>query len=132
MGSFTYDPTTPVGRVRRYLGDTRADAAYFDDEEIDASLDVQGSVEGAVYECAMQLAADANKRASSRTEGTERNTRSVDDTKRPEFWLKLADRFKDHARTSYPTVDTLTGHLPTDGMTVRAAPRRDDGPRRRR
>ena len=120
MGTFTYDPSSDVGRVRRYLGDTRADTAYFDDEEIAASIATQGTVEGAVWECAMQLASDANKRAASRTEGNERNTRSIDDTRRPQFWLELADRFRGHARTSHPTLSTSMGTLPTDGTNIRA------------
>lgn len=120
MGTFTYDPATNVGRVRRFLGDTRADTAYFDDEEIQASLNTQGTVEGAVYECAMQLASDANKRAASRTEGNERNTRSIDDTRRPEFWLRLAERFARFDVNHYPAVGVSFGTLPTDGPTIRA------------
>lgn len=39
-GKFTYDPTTPAGRVRLLIGDTAyADGAFrFDDAEVDALL----------------------------------------------------------------------------------------------
>lgn len=121
MAAFTYDPATDIGRVRRYLGDTRAESAYFDDEEIQASLTVQGSVEGATWECAIQLASDSTKRASSRTEGNERSSRSIDDTKRPEYWLKIADRFEKWARAATPRVGVVTSRTPSDGTPITAS-----------
>lgn len=120
MGTFTYDPATDIGRVRRYLGDTRADAAYFDDEEIAASLATHGNVGGAVYECAMQLAADATKQAASVTEGTERRTRSHDNTRRPEFWLAIAAQWKSHAVDAVPRLGVLTSSTPSDGTPITA------------
>jgi len=119
VGTFTYDPSTDIGRVRRYLGDTRADAAYFDDAEIQASLASQGTVEGAVYECAMQRAADAAQQAVAMTEGSERKTRSMDNTRRPEFWLKIAERFAAFA-TNAPRLGVVTGSTPADGIPITA------------
>lgn len=118
MADFTYDPNTEVGRVRRFLGDTRAETAYFDDSEIQASLDTQGSVEGAVWECASQLAADSTKTAISRSDGDQRHTRSMDNTKRPEFWLKIASRFEKFAIQSTPKARVIVGTTPSDGVPI--------------
>lgn len=42
--SHTYDPTTDTGRIRLLIGDTDLTAPLFSDEELDAFLDLEGSV----------------------------------------------------------------------------------------
>jgi len=46
--AFSYDPTTPRGKVRMTLGDRREETAVFDDAEVDAALAETGSWQGAV------------------------------------------------------------------------------------
>lgn len=121
MADFTYDPNTDIGRVRRFLGDTRAESAYFDDTEIQASINAQGTVEGAVWECATQLAADSTKTAISRSDGNDRTSRSMDNTKRPEFWMRLAARFERFATSSVPKMGVIVGSVPTDGASITSA-----------
>jgi len=122
VGAFTYDPTTSIGRVRRLIGDTRADTAFLDDEEIQASLDYQGTVEGAAGECLHQMAANAARVASSRTEGSERMTRSIDDTRRPEFFLAMAKQYEPFMRSRLGALTSTVGRLPSDGLSISAYP----------
>lgn len=62
--AFTYDPATPAGRVRLHLADTDAAAYAFEDDEIDAFLDLAG---GDVYRAsalaALAVASDAARQA---------------------------------------------------------------------
>jgi hypothetical protein len=122
--SFSYDPATDIGRLRRLLGDTRAESALWTDEELQASINAQGTVEGAVWECATQALAESIRMSASKTEGNERSTRSVDTTRRPAYWEGMVARFEPHARTAMPTIGVRVGSIPTlDGVNVRAIPR---------
>lgn len=42
--SFTYDPTTDIGKVRLFCSDTESDKYVFEDEEITAMLSVNSDV----------------------------------------------------------------------------------------
>lgn len=56
--AFTYDPNLgdPISQVRNYVGDTEAEYAQFQDEEIQFFLDVNnGSVVGAASEAVFRL-----------------------------------------------------------------------------
>lgn len=48
--SFSYDPATDAGRVRRGLGDTHPSSGVFTDAEIAQLLTDGGSVDGAINE----------------------------------------------------------------------------------
>lgn len=45
--AFSYDPTTPIGRVRLLIPDTKPDAYVFDDDELSAFLGLEGHVKRA-------------------------------------------------------------------------------------
>ncbi len=63
-GTFTYNLTTDIGKVRLRLTDTR-EGGWFSDTEIQYFLDSGGSVSGAVVEGAKVLLADRARRARS-------------------------------------------------------------------
>ncbi len=62
--AFTYDLTTPRGKVRLGLTDTREDSAWFTDAEIDHFLDVGGDVNGGIVKGARILLMDRARRTS--------------------------------------------------------------------
>lgn len=49
--TFSYAPSTDVGKVRFYTGDTVEDGAWFTDEEIDALITSEGTWQKAVIAC---------------------------------------------------------------------------------
>lgn len=97
MASFSYDPSTDIGRVRQHMADTREATAVFSDEEITAALSVQGSVEGACYQLASFQYAHALRHTSSRTKSGAGGSMSVDDTHSAEGWKALMDHFRPFA-----------------------------------
>jgi len=119
MSSFTYEPSTDRGRVRLILADTRKKTAHFDDDEIDAALSTQGSVEGACYELAVGMVAHVARHGSSRTESGQGKSRSIDDTKAGDFWQAIADRYAPYATTArLPSITVISSRTPSaDGWT---------------
>lgn len=63
--AFSYDITTPRGRVRFNLADTEAGAYVFEDAEIDQMLSTEGDAAGATVACLRALLADRGRRAKS-------------------------------------------------------------------
>ena len=61
--AFTYDITTPRGRVRFNLSDTDSGAYVFEDAEIDQMLTTEGDTDGATVACIRALLADRGRRA---------------------------------------------------------------------
>ena len=61
--AFTYDITTPRGRVRFNLADTDSGAYVFEDAEIDQMLSTEGDAAGATVACIRALLADRGRRA---------------------------------------------------------------------
>jgi len=53
--TFSYDPTTNIGRVRLRIMDTRPEDQFFSDEELTALIADAGSWRGAVAEAARVL-----------------------------------------------------------------------------
>lgn len=106
MASFSYDPTTDLGRVRQLMADTRESQVVFSDEEIYAALATQGSVEGACYQLASFMYAHALRHTSSRAKASEGQSMSVDDTHSAEGWKALMEHFRPFAGSAsrMPTV----------------------------
>ena len=63
--AFTYDLTTDIGKVRIKLPDTREEAAWGSDAEIQAALDDGGTVNLAVVYLARVLHMDRARRSAS-------------------------------------------------------------------
>lgn len=113
MAAFTYDPTTDLGRARFLLADTTP-GGWFTDAEIQASLDYQGSVEGAVYECAINWLSHAARHTAARSESRQGAGRSKDDRHRVEAMERLVTRFERFAKTPMPTVSGFVSNIPSD------------------
>jgi hypothetical protein len=64
---FTYTITTDVGEVRSYLGDTKPDAAWFSDTELQHFVDQEGSTIKAAVRALRILLVDRARRARSYT-----------------------------------------------------------------
>lgn len=112
--AFTYDPATNRGRVRLLLADTRAENAWFSDEEIDAALSVQTSVEGAVGQLAHAALAHAARHSSARSRSGGGTSESMDDTSRVEAWRALADVYRPYMSTRMPAVRSTLVRGPND------------------
>lgn len=116
MSDFTYDPSTDVGFARSRLGDTVASRAFFTDAEIQAAIDRAGDVLGALYSLCLHAAAEATRRASSRSETSSTKSVAFDDSRQPEYWMSMAKLYKPHAKSDMPLVESFfdahVGELP--------------------
>ena len=111
MSTFTNVLTTDIGKVRFYLRDTTEGTAAFSDEEIQLTLDMAGTVGGAVSECAKVLLMDAARYARIFTDA-EGNI--VDETAGVPFLEALIDRFGDAVVALPRVIVTNLGLAPND------------------
>lgn len=77
--AFTYDLATNIGKVRLKLTDTREEAAWFTDAEVQAALDEGGSVNKAVVYLARVLLMDRARRSAkwANDEGSHDDTATI-------------------------------------------------------
>lgn len=115
MASFSYDPTTDLGRVRQHMADTSEAHVVFSDEEINAALADQGSVEGACYQLASFMYAHALRHASVRSSSTSGESKTIDDTHSAEGWRALMEHFRPFAKSAsrMPLVKVTTPLTPS-------------------
>lgn len=114
--SFTYSPSTDIGRVRLRIMDTRKEQAAYSDEEISALIADEGGWRAAVVAAARGLLMDRARfaRVFSNPEG------SVDETGGVAALQALIDQFSAQAPASLPTVTVRTlGSHPMDPFDTR-------------
>ena len=103
--SFTFDPTTDVGRVRLRLADMNEQSALFTDEIINALIVDQGGWRGAVAEGARILLANvarfARNYSTTRRDGT---SESIDETTAATYLERLIETYG----MVSPTLPTMT------------------------
>lgn len=116
MSEFTYDPGTERGQVRMLIADTRAEHGTFSDDEIDAAITTQGSVEGAVYQLAAFQYAQSIRTTSARSKSGREQSMSVDDSHTPEHWRAMMEMYRPFALAAkrLPTVTATTSLIPSD------------------
>lgn len=124
--SFSYDSTLSTTRdyLRFLLNDTAATGAQFQDEEIDGVINKVGA--GAdifilAYHLAMNQYTKATRQAIDYAFGVTNvnEVMSLDRRKIPEYWLKLADHFKEQiAATPYEAIDSFAFEINGYGQDV--------------
>jgi hypothetical protein len=115
--SFTYSPSSPsnLTRVRYHLGDTQADTAMFQDEEINFVLAEEGTVGKAVVSCIKsilaRLAMEPDMQADWLKVDWRRNAeqwKSLLDEKKQEFGVGLVKTSSGGQHTYRPDSDQKT------------------------
>lgn len=109
MGTFTYDTSTDIGKVRLYLRDHNRDRHAYTDEELQVFIDAAGDWQSAVGDAARNLLMEAARFARI---FTDQEGNVVDETAGAQYLESLIDRFGGGATVLRKAVITRMGRHP--------------------